>query len=46
MVGGRNSSTFSVHVNVILNLQKRCASHQRKTFFAVDFSINWATNRH
>ena len=40
---------FLVHVNVILNLQKRCTSlgdrYQRKTVFVVDVSINWESNR-
>ena len=38
-----------VHVNVILNLQKRCTSlwgrYQRKTLFVVDVSTNWITNK-
>ena len=46
----RNFSTFSVHVNVILNWQKRCTSlwdrYQNKTLFVVDVSINWETDRH
>ena len=42
-------SSICVHVNVILNLQKRCTclwdQYQRKTLVIVHVSINWATNR-
>ena len=42
-------SIFLVHVNVILDLLKRCTSlwdrYQRKMLFAVDVCVNLATNK-